>query len=248
MLSGMSSSRDSAPDLGRVSAGREYFRTTSGRMLQKIKRHLPGTTVRPASQRGPWPAVQLRSASAWRECMGSAILSKQTCRRTCLPVCFLAPRGGPAHASAAQEPACGALACEGGSTMRATCGRTSSSACRARPGPLAGHRARPRAGVHEQVRRHRVRRHRRRHPRGRGGDGAGEPRGSFGGRGGDGAGEPRGSFGQLGTWPVSMMSCRKAQRRPPLCAGSCARGLMGCCPGSRGTVCMLSCCSQPVDP
>ncbi len=40
---------------------------------------------------------------------------------TCM--CFLAPCACPAHATAAQEPACSALTGVGGLTMRASCGR-----------------------------------------------------------------------------------------------------------------------------
>ncbi len=40
-----------APELARSSGGSEYFRTNSGGFLSKIKRHLPGTTVRPQPQR-----------------------------------------------------------------------------------------------------------------------------------------------------------------------------------------------------
>ena len=84
-------------------------------------------------------------------------------------MCFLAPRGGPAYSSMAQESACSALT---GLTMHTSCVRASCPACRAWPSPLAGHCARPCAGVHGQVRRHRVR-HRRRHSGGCGVDGAG---------------------------------------------------------------------------
>ncbi len=245
MLSGTSSSRDSAPDLGRVSAGRQYFRTSSGRMLQKLKRHLPGTTVRPASPHGPRQAVHVRDGSAWRGCMGSVILQTERA-------------GAHNHLCVSWRPAVAQRTQAASVTKRGTRARMQRPHRHGRLDnarlPVAGRAARPAA-------RGPVRSLATAHAPAQeymnkcddiacGGTDPAIP---------EGAAvtvpvpvrwappTPRCRFGRLRTWSVSMLSCScrcEAQRRPLSCARSCVRGLLGCRPGSRGTVCMLSCCCQ----
>ena len=64
-----------APELARSSGGSEYFRTNSGGLLSKIKRHLPGTTVRLQPRRRlAHTAVQMLLCCQSRVCGACASL------------------------------------------------------------------------------------------------------------------------------------------------------------------------------